>query len=387
MNQYFLKLPNQVYAGEDSIKNLKNILTDNNVTKIGFFTDKGIESTGLADIVTKELKEGNFDYITINEIPAEPDYKVVQALAENFKKSECDFILALGGGSVMDTAKLISILNTDEYTISDLLETPSLGRKTVKTLMIPTTAGTGSEATPNGIVAVPEKDVKIGIVNPNMIVDYIILDPITIKRLPKKIIAATGVDALAHAIECFTSKKANQFSDFFALEALDIILNNLVTIYDNEDALEEKNKMLIASFYAGVAICSSGTTLVHALSYPLGGKYHIPHGVSNAMLLVPVMEFNEVVCKERFALIYDRCVHGEKLCKTIDEKSKYVLNWIAEIVKHLEIPTSLLEYNVPKDDLEELVDLGMKVERLLVNNMRDVTPEDARKIYSLLLEL
>lgn len=385
MEQYFLKLPSQVYAGIDSIQNLSNILKDNNVKKVAFFTDKGIIATGMADVVIEEIKKSTADYHIISDIPSEPDYSAVQNMAEDFKSKQCDFIVALGGGSVLDTAKLTSVLNTDEYTIKDLLDTPQIAKKTIKTLMIPTTAGTGSESTPNGIVAVPEKNVKIGIVNQNMIVDYVILDPFTIKRLPKKIIAATGVDALAHAIECFTSKKANQFSDFFALESLDIILNNLVTIYDNEEALEEKSKMLIASFYAGVAICSSGTTLVHALSYPLGGKYHIPHGISNAMLLAPVMKFNEPVVKERFALAYDRCVHTEKTCTTIEEKSAFILKWLNDIVEHLEIPTSLMEYGVPKEDLEELVSLGMKVERLLVNNMKDVTADDARAIYSQLL--
>lgn len=385
MEQYFLKLPSQIYAGINSLQNLSNILKDNNIKNIALFTDKGIIEAGIINPVVEEIEKTNINYHIISNIPPEPDYKIVQNIASEFKEKKCDFIVALGGGSVMDTAKLVSVLNKQNYTIEDLLDNPQLGKKSVKTLMIPTTAGTGSEATPNSIVAVPEKNIKVGIVNEKLIVDYIILDPFTIKKLPKKIIAATGVDALAHAIECFTSNKSNAFSDFFALEALDIILNNLITIYDNENALEEKSKMLIASFYAGVAICSSGTTLVHALSYPLGGKYHIPHGISNAMLLAPVMQFNESSIKNKFALVYDRCVHTEKTCLTVDEKSTYILDWLNNIVKHLEIPTNLTEYGVPKEDLEELVNLGMKVERLLANNMKNVTPNDARLIYSQLL--
>jgi alcohol dehydrogenase class IV len=255
----------------------------------------------------------------------------------------------------------------------------------MKTLMIPTTAGTGSEATPNAIVAVPEKELKIGIVNDDMISDYVILDAIMIKKLSRKIAASTGIDALAHAIECFTSNKANPFSDIFALEALDMILNNIVQACDNPEAMDAKNKMQIASFYAGIAITASGTTAVHALSYPLGGKYHIAHGVSNAILLVPVMKFNEQVCVGKLAEAYDRCVHIEKNCTTVEEKSKFMIDQFEKIVKHLDIPTSLSVFGVPESDLDILVDSGMQVTRLLDNNMRKVTSEDARKLYKQIL--
>ena len=181
-----------------------------------------------------------------------------------------------------------------------------MAKKCVKTLMIPTTAGTGAEATPNAIVAVPEKELKVGIVNDAMIADGVILDARMIKSLPGSIAAATGVDALCHAIECFTSKKRNPFSDTFALQAFEMIVKNIEKACDDPGAMEEKSNMLLASFYAGVAITASGTTAVHALSYPLGGKYHIAHGVSNAILLAPVMKFNEPACRARFALAYDR---------------------------------------------------------------------------------
>ena len=139
--------------------------------------------------------------------------------------------------------------------------------------------------------------------------------------------------------------------------------------------------MQIAAFYAGVAITCSGTTAVHALSYPLGGKYHIAHGVSNAILLVPVMKFNEPAIRSKLAVAYDRIVHGEKTCTTEEEKSAWVVQRMGDIVKHLDIPTSLAEFNVSLDDLDGLVDAGMQVTRLLVNNMREVTPADAREIY------
>lgn len=131
------------------------------------------------------------------------------------------------------------------------------------------------------------------------------------------------MDALCHAIECWTSNKANAFSDMYAMWALDLILNNIEKACDDPEAVQAKINMQTASFYAGVAITASGTTAVHALSYPMGGKYHVAHGVANAILLVPVMRFNESVCREKFAEVYDRCVHGEKTCATVEEKSAY----------------------------------------------------------------
>ena len=379
LEKYSMTVPRTVYSGKDALENLKTIVKD--AKKVAIFTDRGILSTGLVDLPLAKLQEAGKETIVISDLPPEPTYMQVQKLVDEFKASGADFIVAVGGGSAMDTAKLASLLATERYTVKDLLDDPTLAVKTVKTCLIPTTAGTGSEATPNAIVAVPEQELKIGIVNSSMVPDYVVLDAEMIRKLPRKIAAATGIDAMAHAIECFTSNKANPFRDIFALEAFDLIMNNIETACDDPDAMEAKNRMQIAAFYAGVAITCSGTTAVHALSYPLGGKYHIAHGVSNAILLVPVMKFNEPVIRGKLAAAYDRIVHGEKTCTTEAEKSAWVVERMGQIVRHLDIPTSLSEFNVPREDLEGLVKAGMQVQRLLVNNMRTVTPEDARNIY------
>ncbi|MGE4276668.1 MAG: iron-containing alcohol dehydrogenase [Lawsonibacter sp.] len=379
LKTYNMIMPRTVYSGKDALKNLKTVVAG--AKKVAIFTDKGILSTGLVDLPLQELNEAGVETVVISDLPPEPTYVQVQKLVDEFKASGADFIVAVGGGSAMDTAKLASLLATEDYSVKDLLSDPGLAVKTVKTCLIPTTAGTGSEATPNAIIAVPEKELKVGIVNASMVPDYVILDAAMVRNLPRKIAAATGVDAMAHAIECFTSNKANPFSDTFALEAFDIIMNNIETACDDPDALEAKNQMQIAAFYAGIAITCSGTTAVHALSYPLGGKYHIAHGVSNAMLLVPVMKFNEPAIRSKLAVAYDRIVHGEKNCTTEEEKSAWVVQRMGDIVKHLDIPTSLAEFHVSIDDLDSLVDAGMQVTRLLVNNMREVTPADAREIY------
>jgi alcohol dehydrogenase class IV len=381
LKTYNIKMPHAVYGGENSIENITSILGTRQAKQVALFTDKGIQECGLLSFAVEAIKAAGVDYYVLNDLPPEPSYMAVQKLVDQFKVSGADMIVACGGGSVLDAAKLASVLVTHEYGVKELLDDPGRAKKCVPIILIPTTAGTGAEVTPNAIVAVPERELKVGIVNENMIADYVILDARMIKNLPRKIAAATGVDALAHCIECYTSKKANPFSDLYALEGLDLILNNIITACNDPEAMEAKNQMQIAAYYGGLAITASGTTAVHALSYPLGGKYHIAHGVSNSILLVPVMRFNEPVCRERFAAAYDRCVHTDRRCSSVEEKSAYMLAWMEKIVKDLDIPTNLKEFGVAAEDLDGLVEAGMQVKRLLVNNMREVTPVDARALY------
>ncbi len=381
LTTYNLKMPHAVYGGENSMDNVTTILRNAKAKKVAMFTDKGIQAAGLFTLPEEAVKASGAEYYVLNDLPPEPSYMAVQKLVDQFKAEGADFIVACGGGSVLDAAKLASVLVTDEYGVKELLDEPGRAKKCVPIVLIPTTAGTGAEVTPNAIVAVPEKELKVGIVNENMIADYVILDARLIKNLPRSIAAATGVDAMAHCIECFTSNKANPFSDLYALEGMDLILNNIEKACDDPNAMEEKNKMQIAAYYGGLAITASGTTAVHALSYPLGGKYHIAHGVSNAILLVPVMKFNEPCCRDKFAQVYDRCCHDGSNLKTVEEKSAWVINRMDAIVRNLDIPTSLKTFGVPEEDLEGLVNAGMQVQRLLVNNMRPLTAEDARNIY------
>ena len=245
--------------------------------------------------------------------------------------------------------------------------------------MIPTTAGTGAEATPNAIVAVPERQLKVGIVSREMIPDTVILDGESIRTLPARVAASTGIDALCHAIECYTSRKATPFSDLYAMEALRLIFKNIEAACLDPDATEAKDAMLLAAYYGGAAIACSGTTAVHALSYPLGGRYHIPHGVSNAIMLLPVMRFNLPACISRFAAVWDAISPGE----TIPEKEKAgkLLERMEKIVHTLQIPTDLSGFGVSLKDLDELVAAGMQVQRLLQNNLRSVTEADARELY------
>lgn len=377
---YQIKIPSCVYGGEGSISNIKDVVAKEDAKKVIVFTDKGVRSTGLVDIVLKELDESNVEYEVFDNLTPEPSYEDVDRVIKEVENAQGDLIVAVGGGSVMDAAKLCAVLKGMDYTIKDLLNDPSLAKKGVKTIMIPTTCGTGSEATCNAIVAIPEENTKKGIVSDNMIPDYVILDSKMIAKLPKSIIAATGVDALAHVVECFTSKKATPFSDTYALAGAKLIFRNIKKAYNNADDTEAKSAMLLGAFYGGVAITGSGTTAVHALAYPLGGKYHIAHGVSNAILLAHVMEFNMDVCSDRLAQLCDM-VYPEVSLKTTEEKAKYIVDAIKDIVKETGIPTSLKEFGVPAEDLEVLVESGSQQTRLLVNNMKELSIDDIRNLY------
>jgi len=376
LEQYKLIMPKTVYAGLDAINNVREPVED--VKNVTIFTYESIFESGLINPITDILDEKNISYTVFKDLPVEPSYLQVQDIVDRFNSSQSDFIIAVGGGSVIDVAKLVSVLNTDKYTVKDLLETPGIAKKTVRTLMIPTTAGTGAEATPNAIVTVPEKSLKVGIVNNDMISDYVILDAEMIRNLPRPIAASTGIDALAHAIECYTSKKANPFSDLYSLSALEIIIKNIEAACDGD--MNAKSNMLLASFYAGVAITTSGTTGVHALSYPLGGKYHIPHGVSNAIMLMPVMRFNEPYIRPLLANVYNRLWPFGNIEKD-EEKSAWVLDHIERIIRYLDIPQSVRSFGVSKEEIDELVKGGMEAKRLLVNNMREITEADARSMY------
>ena len=372
--------PSCVFAGSGSIGKIREILQKEGASSVLVFTDKGIVATGLLTLLTEELEAAEVKYTVLDDLKPEPAYTDVEAVLEQANAAEADFIVAMGGGSVMDAAKLVSVLKGAPYTIQDLLKDPQAARKTLRTAMIPTTCGTGAEATCNAIVAIPEEETKKGIVNDTMIPDYVLLDPRTIARLPKPIVAATGVDALAHVVECYTSKKATPLSDTYAMAGAKLIFANIRRAYLNPEDAEAKSAMMLGAYYGGVAITASGTTAVHALSYPLGGKYHIAHGVSNAILFAHVMEYNREACSRQLAELCD-AIAPEHYADSEQEKARYVIDQIADIVRVTDIPTDLSAYGVKREDLDFLVTSGSQQTRLLVNNRRELSLEDIREIY------
>ncbi len=373
-----LTIPSVIYTGQGSISNLEGIMQQESATSVLIFTDKGVRGAGL----TKEIERicSKIECAVIDDLTAEPAVSDIERVLAEVGEHKIDLIVGVGGGSVMDASKLASIIIGANYNLQDLLKDSSIAKKYIKTVMVPTTCGTGSEATCNAIVAIPEQESKQGIVNNCMIPDYVILDVNMIAKLPPRIIAATGVDALAHVVECFTSKKATVLSDTYAKEGTVKIFHNIRRAYNNPDDMQAKAEMMIGAFYGGVAITGSGTTAVHALSYPLGGKYHIAHGVSNAILFAHVMEFNKDACSDRLAILCD-AAYPELSAKSTEEKADYIIAEIAAIVKDTNIPTSLKEFGVKPEDIDFLVNAGSQQTRLLVNNCKELSLDDIRYIY------
>ena len=373
-----ITIPSIVYAGQGSSENIRGIIGKEKAQSVLIFADKGVRKLGLSKEI-EEICQQEAAVRIIEDLTPEPAVSDIERVIGEVD-GQPDLIVAIGGGSVMDAAKLASIIVGADYTLKDLLKDSKIAKKFCKTVMVPTTCGTGSEATCNAIVAIPEQESKQGIVNDCMIPDYVILDVNMIAKLPPKIIAATGVDALAHVVECFTSKKATMLSDTYAKEGARKIFHNIRKAYGQADNMEAKMEMMIGAFYGGVAITGSGTTAVHALSYPLGGKYHIAHGVSNAILFAHVMEFNKDACEERLALLSD-AVYPEFAGRTAAEKDDHIIEEIAAIVKETNIPTSLKEFGVQPEDLDFLVKAGSEQQRLLVNNCKELSLDDIRYIY------
>jgi alcohol dehydrogenase class IV len=296
----------------------------------------------------------------------------------------CQAIIGIGGGSSKDVAKITAVMLTNPQSLSELLRGGKIERRGVPTLMIPTTAGTGAEATQNAIFLVPEQESKVGIVSPKLVPDWAILDPALTVGLPPAITASTGMDALCHAIECYISKKANPLSDTYALRAIGLIFRSLRRAYANGTDLDARHDMQLAALFGGMCIASSSTTAVHALAYPLGGKYHMPHGLSNAILLPYVMEFNRDACTDKFRDIAGAmglAVAG----LTAAEAADRMIENLFVLTRDLNMDVNLRDKGITAADLEGMVEAASMVTRLLNNNPKPMSKNDIRSVYNRLL--
>jgi alcohol dehydrogenase class IV len=375
-------LPRRVIAGEGSTSEILNIIKESELNNILLLADGGAYKAG--SIAKIEEMLSGFNVTLINDAPPEPEYKQVLEIYNRMKDDNIELIVAVGGGSIMDTAKILSVLSTNPDYAEDLLNPDLIRNRGLLTIFVPTSAGTGSEATQNSIVVVPEEELKVGLVNSNFIPDYVILDAEMTLKLPPSVTAATGVDAFCHAIECFISKKSNPFSDMYALKAINLISKNLRKAYTDGTDISARENMLLAAFYGGLCIASSSTVAVHALSYPLGGKYRVPHGVSNAILLPFIMEYNADHVLDRFkdvAIAMELDIEN----KSDEEIGDLVVEEIFNLTKDLNIPNNLKDYGITLEDLDGLVEAAAGVTRLLDNNPKIMSKEDIRNIYMRLM--
>ncbi len=377
MEQFRTLLPSEVHFGAGKTSVLADKVAGKSVL---LMSDKGVVGAGIAAKVAELLKANAASYNEFLEVPPEPREDEVTAVAGSLSGMEVDIIVAVGGGSVMDMAKMVAVMLNGGAAIEDMFDgkLPTVRKSLLAT--IPTTAGTGAEATPNAIIFRPAHNLKVGIVCDLFIPDLVILDPELLLKLPAPITASTGLDALCHALECYISNKANPLSDMLAVEATSLIFKSLKKCYAEGSDIKARADMLLASFYAGICIASAGTNIVHALSYPLGGRYRIAHGVSNAILLAPGFACNKDCCEEKLAAIYHLTGDkGEGL--SVAEKADKFVEYLAQLSKDLGIPATLPELGVPPEDLDSIVDAAFEVKRLLNNNPKPLTKDDIRKVY------
>lgn len=342
--------------------------------------DPVLQRLGAADPVVKALDKEGIRITTYTQIEIEPTAEGAGAGARVAREAGCDLLVALGGGSTLDTGKAIAMLLGNPGRLEDYLGIGLLPRRGVPSILIPTTAGTGAEITPNALFLVPAKRAKEAVVSPYIIPDVAIIDPDLTLTAPPAVTAATGVDALCHAVESYTSVNASPLTDMYALEAIRLIGAHLRTAVRSGSDAAAREGMARASFMAGIAIGNAGTNAVHALAYPLQGQHKITHGVSNSLLLPYVLDFNTAASLEKFGKVAEAL--GEATAGLSPEvAAKRAAEAARKLSRDVGIPQRLAEVGVRPEHLPELVEAAMKVTRLLNNNPRPVRSEDARAIY------
>ena len=379
MKNFIFQIPRKIEVGFSKSKELVNIINKMELKKILIVVDYNLRKMGIVDHIFNNLKRENIPFTIFDNIKNEPTIAEVDQIINDLRVAyNYDVIIGIGGGSTIDVAKLLSISGSVTGSIKNYIGANKINKPGIMMIMLPTTSGTGAEATPNAIVNDKDEGSKKGVVSPYLIPDLVILDPELTLFLPQKITAETGIDAFTHAVECFICKKANAMSDLFALSSMRLISKNLRQAVKDGSNKEARYNMALASFYGGVAIANSGTGGVHALAYPLGGKYGISHGLSNSILLADVMEFNAEAVPEKFVKIAE--VMGIKSDGFSEKQiAKEALNKIKEMISNSGV--NLSRYKFSHKDLEYLARSAMEEPRLLNNNPRPITYLDALRIY------
>lgn len=328
------------------------------------------------------LQDGGVELCYFDDIRQEPtvnDFHTIIAQARSFK---ADSVIGVGGGSVLDLAKLIATLLYSDQQVEQLFGIGLIKERGVWFACIPTTSGTGSEVSPNAILLDENDNLKKGIVSPYLMADAAYIDPQLTWTVPAKVTAETGMDALTHCIEAYTNKFAHPLVDVYALTGIRLIAANLLKAVKDGKDQEAREALSLGSMYGGMCLGPVNTAAVHALSYPLGGMFHLSHGLSNAILLPTVMRFNRPACVERYAQVAIAC--GVQPGKNDEETAERGVDFIYQLSKDCGIPTTLSEIEVPQEAVDEMAKAAMEVQRLLKNNPRVVTEQDAKDIYNCL---
>lgn len=373
-----MNINSTVISGYQALNDMRYLLKG--ISTAVVVTDRNIEAIPAVQALMGQLRDQIPGISVVNSVPPEPSQHDVAAIIATLSRPQVDMVIGIGGGSVLDVAKLLSVLCIDAAPSLDALLAGEKPQRRTRSILIPTTAGTGSEATPNAILAIPEKETKVGIISPVMLPDVVALVPELTTSMPAHIASSTGIDALCHLIECFTANVANPVSDNYALTGMKKLFANLETTLREPENLQARLEMLWASYYGGASIAHAGTHLVHALSYPLGGRYHLPHGVANAILLAPCMRFVRPAAVSKFAQVYDLLPDADVRLSD-EEKSHALVDYFTALVARLQLPASLEALGISPDQLPWLVEAALNVQRLMNNVPMTVTADDVRAVY------
>lgn len=369
------------YTGWGSLKQLIPEVAKYNPGKILVVTDPALVSLGLVDQVTQPLKHEGYSVTIYSDIVPEPPLEVGEKLIHFTREGNFELVIGVGGGSAMDLAKLAAVLATHDGSVSSYLNltgTKQITNKGLPKILIPTTSGTGSEVTNISVLSLEStKDV---VTHDFLLADAAIVDPELTLSLPSKVTAATGVDALTHAVEAYVSVNANPVTDGLALQAIRLISGSIRTAVKEGSNRQARIDMSYGSYIAGLAFFNAGVAGVHALAYPLGGQFHLAHGDSNAVLLPYVMGYIRQSCTNRMADILI-ALGTKNAALTEEEASRQCVLELKNLVRDVGIPNTLAEFGIPEDALEKLTEDGVKQKRLLDRSPLPLGKEDIFAIY------
>ena len=367
-----------VESGLGKISILSDVCNQLNIKKPLIITDQGLFELGFLEKIEKSLTLKNILPSVYNKVQADPPESNIFEAVNLYQNHKADGVIGFGGGSSMDVAKAVSYFSINNVNIKECYGVNNLKNNRSPLIQIPTTAGTGSEVTPIAIFTLKNEQ-KMGIVDPLLYADCAILDAELTIGLPKNITAYSGIDAMVHAIEAYTTKiKKNPISDALAKKALALLGRNIKEAVNNPENKKARESMLLGSMLAGMAFANAPCAAVHALAYPIGAKFHVPHGLSNSLVLPEVLKFNSKNVANLYCEIASDCLpdlEGKK--NNIDN----FITGIEQLIIDLKIPRKLKDVGIKQNDIQILAEDALKQQRLLINNPRNVNIEDAIAIY------
>ncbi|OLS64428.1 iron-containing alcohol dehydrogenase [Pseudomonas putida] len=384
MSTFTFETTPRVICEVDGALRLGTLCRELGAERVLLVSDPGLQKAGLLEAPMQALREAGVEVSLYSDVQADPPEASVLDAVKAGRDCGAQAVIGLGGGSSLDTAKLVALLCGREQKLEDIYGINLAQGPRLPLIQVPTTAGTGSEVTAVAIVTTPSHEKK-GVVSPLLYPDIALLDARLTVGLPAAVSAMTGVDAMVHAIEAYTSlHKKNVLSDGLAQQALRLLAGNLDRVLAEPGDLKARSDMLLGSMLAGMAFANAPVAAVHALAYPLGGHFHVPHGLSNALVLVPVLNFNRSAAEGLYAELAPSVLPGQRFDSPAAACEAFI-GFMTALVERMPFAQRLAEVGVTEADLDRLSNDAMKVQRLLINNPRPVTRDDARAIYASVL--